>query len=420
MPSMTGLLGATALVAGLLLLLTAWLRRLQRGGGRGAAFPFEVMQRIATGPKQGLALVRCGDRVLVMSCTAEGMSLVTELEGDDRDRLLGTPKPTVQRGGVLGPIAGAALLLLALALPGTAAAQGSDSTRAAQLDSARTAAGRTTTNAIAPALPGAIPPAIAGQAKSNVVSVPKPLPPRGVTTASPGVTPPVVVPPVAPKIEFSVGQGDGGLRLSGAVGIVVFMGALTLLPAMILLCTSFTRILIVLHFLRTALGTQSAPPGQLLVAIAVLLTGVIMTPVLNRANTDAIQPYLEGRLTQVQAYEKGIVPFREFMLANTRDKDLVAMAEITKQQQVETVEQLPTMTVVGAFVVGELRTAFQMGFVIFLPFVVIDLIVASVLMSMGMFMLPPVMIALPFKLLLFVLADGWTLVVRNLVTSFRV
>jgi flagellar biosynthetic protein FliP len=420
MPSMTGLLGATALVAGLLLLMTAWLRRLQRGGGRGAAFPFEVMQRIATGPKQGLALVRCGDRVLVMSCTAEGISLVTELEGADRDRLLGAPKPTVQRGGVLGPIVGAALLLFALALPGAAAAQSIDSTRATQLDSARAAVGRTATNAIAPALPGAIPPAIAGQTKSNVVSVPKPVPPRGATPATPGVTPPVVAPPVAPQIEFAVGQGDGGLRLSGAVGIVVFMGALTLLPAMILLCTSFTRILIVLHFLRTALGTQSAPPGQLLVAIAVLLTGVIMTPVLNRANSQAIQPYLEGRLTQVQAYEQGIVPFREFMLANTRDKDLVAMAEITRQEQVETVEQLPTMTVIGAFVVGELRTAFQMGFVIFLPFVVIDLIVASVLMSMGMFMLPPVMIALPFKLLLFVLADGWTLVVRNLVTSFRV
>jgi len=401
----TGLFGATAVVTGLLLLGTAWLRRLQRGGARGAAFPLEVLQRIATGPKQGMALVRCGDRILLMSCTADGMQLVTELNGEDRDRLLGTPapRPLVQRGG----LAGAAGLLFLLALPMAAHAQDS-------------AAVKSPAAAAAAAVIGQAPDATPGAMKSNIVTVQKPKPARATAPAAPSVPMPTVTAPEPPRIEFQVGQGSDGLKLSGAVGIVVFMGAMTLLPALVLLMTSFTRILIVLHFLRTALGTQSTPPGQLLVAIAVLLSGVVMTPVINKAHQQAIKPYMDGQLTQVQAYEKGIVPFREFMLANTRDRDLAAMAEITKQTETPTIEELPTMTIVGAFVVGELRTAFQMGFVIFLPFVVIDLIVASVLMSMGMFMLPPVMIALPFKLLLFVLADGWTLVISNLVASFKV
>jgi flagellar biosynthetic protein FliP len=184
--------------------------------------------------------------------------------------------------------------------------------------------------------------------------------------------------------------------------------------------TSFTRIVIVLHFLRTALGTQNTPPGQLLVALAVLLTGVVMNPVLQRANDDALQPYFNGQLSQVEAYKKAIVPFRQFMLANTRDKDLSLFTELNGAADAATVDDIPTVTLMSAFITSELRTSFQMGFVIFLPFIVVDLIVASVLMSMGMFMLPPVMISLPFKLLLFVLADGWTLVVQNLVTSFRI
>jgi flagellar biosynthetic protein FliP len=226
--------------------------------------------------------------------------------------------------------------------------------------------------------------------------------------------------PVAPRVTVTIGQGSEQLQLSGAVGIVVFMGAMTLLPAIFLLMTSFTRILIVLHFVRTAIGTQTAPPGQLLVALAVLLTGVVMQPVVNQANTDALQPYLNGQISQVQAYQKAVTPLRKFMLDNTREKDLGVFAELTGQEQADSVEALPTLTITAAFVTSELRTAFQMGFVIFLPFVVVDLIVASVLMSMGMFMLPPVMISLPFKLMLFVLADGWTLVVQKLVAGFQV
>jgi flagellar biosynthetic protein FliP len=194
---------------------------------------------------------------------------------------------------------------------------------------------------------------------------------------------------------------------------------LTLLPAMFLLMTSFTRILIVLHFLRSALGTQTVPPNQLLVALTVLLTGVVMNPVLQQANREALQPYFNGQMTQVQAYEQGVKPFREFMLVNTREQDLTLFAELAHATDAKSIEDLPIFVVVSAFVTSELRTSFQMGFVIFLPFVVVDIIVASVLMSLGMFMLPPVMISLPLKLLLFVLADGWTLVVQNLVASFR-
>jgi flagellar biosynthetic protein FliP len=156
------------------------------------------------------------------------------------------------------------------------------------------------------------------------------------------------------------------------------------------------------------------------VAIALILTSVVMHPVLETENHDALQPYLRGEIGQVEAYKAALLPLRKFMLANTRDRDLTAFADMSGAAPAATVDDIPTMTVVAAFVTGELRTAFQMGFVIFLPFLVIDLIVASVLMSMGMFMLPPVMVSLPFKLLLFVLADGWALVMQNLVASFRV
>jgi flagellar biosynthetic protein FliP len=189
---------------------------------------------------------------------------------------------------------------------------------------------------------------------------------------------------------------------------------------MLMLASSFTRIVIVLHFLRSALGTQSTPPTQLLVAISLMLTGLVMQPVIARINAEALQPYLAGHLSQPEAYRAALAPLREFMLANTREQDLNAFAEMAALPDSSQIESVPTTTVVSAFVTSELRTAFQMGFVIFLPFIVVDLVVASVLMSMGMFMLPPQMVSLPFKLLLFVLADGWTLVVRNLVASFHV
>jgi flagellar biosynthesis protein FliP len=329
-----------------LLALALWaLRRFPPGARpRACAVPLEILRRVATGPKQGVALLRVGERVLLISLADDGASLP-------------------RRPGLLRYLP----LIAALALlPASAHAQ----------------AARTTRHA----------PAAAGQVQG----------------------------PTAPKVTLTIGQGSEQLQLSGAVGIVIFMGAMTLLPAIFLLMTSFTRILIVLHFVRTAIGTQTAPPGQLLVALAVLLTGVVMHPVIERANTDAIQPYLSGQISQTEAYRKALEPLKHFMIANTREKDIGTFVELTGQQEADSVEALPILTVTAGFVTSELRTAFQMGFVIFLPFVVVDLIVASVLMSMGMFMLPPVMISLPFKLMLFVLADGWSLVVQRLVTGFQV
>jgi flagellar biosynthetic protein FliP len=225
----------------------------------------------------------------------------------------------------------------------------------------------------------------------------------------------------APQMDIAVGgSGPGELKLNGPVGLVVFIGLLTLLPALLLLMTSFTRVLIVLQFLRPAMGTQTTPPVQLLVALSLLITGVVMHPVLEKSNRTALQPLLRGEITQAQAYEIGVQPFREFMLANTGDKDLELFAELSGiAGEVESLDEFPTLTLASAFVTSELRTAFQMGFLIFIPFIVVDLIVASVLMSLGMFMLPPLMVSLPFKLLLFVLADGWTLVIQNLFLSFR-
>ncbi|MBP6669099.1 MAG: flagellar type III secretion system pore protein FliP [Gemmatimonadales bacterium] len=358
---------ASLLVTVGLLALGLWaLRRFVPGAVRAdgaAGLPFRLLRRLATGPKHAVALVQVGGRVLVVTLAEDGARMLTELDGEDRALALGEPaaRPAAvpARPAFLRFLPVVALLLLAPAAAGAQAAA------------------------------------------------------RPATAAS------AVAGPVAPKVTLTIGQGADQLQLSGAVGVVVFMGAMTLLPAMFLLMTSFTRILIVLHFVRSALGTQSAPPGQLLVALSVLLTGVVMQPVIQQANTDAIQPYLSGQLPQTEAYHRALAPLKTFMIANTRDKDLGMFAELTGQEEADSVEALPILTVTAAFVTSELRTAFQMGFVIFLPFVVVDLIVASVLMSMGMFMLPPVMISLPFKLMLFVLADGWTLVVQRLVTGFQ-
>ncbi len=353
-----------------MLALGVWaLKRFTPGGVRpqNSRLPLEVIRRIATGPKQGVALVRVGERVLVVSLGDDGARLLTELDGPDLEIALEPPAAARAARAKLRPGLFRYLpLVLALSvLPMAAHAQ-----------------------------------AAASQHRAT---------PAGAVQG-----------PVAPRVSLTIGQGSDQLQLSGAVGIVVFMGAMTLLPAVFLLMTSFTRIVIVLHFVRTAIGTQTAPPGQLLVALAVLLTGVVMQPVMKTANDDAIQPYLNGQISQVDAYKKALVPLKHFMLANTREKDLGTFAELTNAQDADSLEALPILTVTAAFVTSELRTAFQMGFVIFLPFVVVDLIVASVLMSMGMFMLPPVMISLPFKLMLFVLADGWSLVVQRLVTGFQV
>ena len=227
---------------------------------------------------------------------------------------------------------------------------------------------------------------------------------------------------LAPQMDLRMGGGknDNGLHLSGTVGIVVMMGLLTLLPTLLLLMTGFTRILIVLHFLRQALGTQNAPPAHLVAALALILTGFVMAPTLSKVNDTALQPWMDGKIEQGEMLKTAVVPFRDFMLKHTRDHDLQVFIDMSQGPQPKTEADIPLVTLVSAFATSELRTSFQIGFAIFLPFIIIDIVVSSVLMSMGMFMLPPAMISLPFKLLLFVLVDGWTLVVQSLVTSFRV
>jgi flagellar biosynthetic protein FliP len=226
---------------------------------------------------------------------------------------------------------------------------------------------------------------------------------------------------LAPQMDLRVGgKDDGGLRLSGTVGIIVMMGLLTLLPTLVLLMTGFTRILIVLNFLRQALGTQNAPPAQLVAALSLILTGFVMAPTLNKVNETALQPWMNGKMEQGEMMKTAVIPFREFMLKHTRDHDLQVFIDMSAGVAPQNEDQIPLVTLVSAFATSELRTAFQIGFALFLPFIIIDIVVSSVLMSMGMFMLPPAMISLPFKLLLFVLVDGWTLVVQSLITSFRV
>jgi flagellar biosynthetic protein FliP len=208
---------------------------------------------------------------------------------------------------------------------------------------------------------------------------------------------------------------DGG----NAVQLLILVGAVTLVPALLFCVTGFTRILVVLGFIRTGLGTPTAPPNQVLVGIALFLTIFVMAPTFTKVKTDAIDPLSKHEITQAQALDRGQKPLREFMFRQTRTKDLALFVNLSKLKRPQTRADVPTYVLIPAFIISELKTAFQIGFLIFLPFLVIDLVVSSTLMSMGMMMLPPVFISLPFKILLFVLVDGWDLVTRSLVESFH-
>ncbi len=222
----------------------------------------------------------------------------------------------------------------------------------------------------------------------------------------------------APSLNLQLPTGTGGVS-SQPLTIVLLLTIIGLAPSMLLLMTSFTRIAIVLGLTRNALSLQGTPPNQVLIGLSLFLTLFIMGPVLTKANETALQPYLSGEITQEQAYTRGIEPFREFMLTQVRDSDLELFASLAGGDRPESAEDVPTTTLVPAFVISELRAAFLLGFVIFIPFLIIDIVVSSTLMSMGMVMLPPVAISLPFKLLLFVVVDGWQLTVGTLVQSFR-
>jgi flagellar biosynthetic protein FliP len=445
--SYLGVLGTLGIVLGVLLLALKLLRKYAPGAvaSRGAV-PLEVLQRIPLGPRQAIALVRVGEQVLAVSVGDGGVRPLAQLSERDRDRLAATGAPSA-----------AARSITAANVPAAASARAEggfdfrdalrvalrSATRLAVLAAAASlAAGGLQAQAPAPAgRPAAAPAPAAPRALPGVVTR------NGVGTpaaadSTPRAAP--VVPPVpasggvaradtmltrlAPRVDLRVGETNGGLRLSGTVGVVVMMGLLTLLPTLLLMMTGFTRILIVLHFLKQALGTQSAPPAHLVSGLALLLTGFVMAPTLSEVNRTALQPWMDGRIEQAEMLSTGVKPFREFMLRQTRDRDIQAFIDMSAESDAAagnpvveptTPDDVSLVVLVSAFVTSELRTAFQLGFALFLPFIVIDVVVSSVLMSMGMFMLPPAMIALPFKLLLFVLVDGWGLVVQSLVQSFK-
>jgi flagellar biosynthesis protein FliP len=207
-------------------------------------------------------------------------------------------------------------------------------------------------------------------------------------------------------------------NVSTSVKLLLLLTILSIAPSILIMMTSFARIIIVLSFVRTSLGTQQMPPNQVLVGLALFLTFFIMAPTFKEVNDQALQPLFEEKINLEQAYERASIPLKEFMSKHTRQKDLALFLKYSGAERPKSIEDIPLTTLVPAFVISEIKTAFQMGFMIFIPFLVIDMIVASVLMSMGMMMLPPVMISLPFKILLFVLVDGWYLVVKSLLESF--
>jgi flagellar biosynthetic protein FliP len=223
-----------------------------------------------------------------------------------------------------------------------------------------------------------------------------------------------------PTIQIGIGQAQDAGQVSVGLQILFILTILSLAPSILILLTSFTRIIVVFSFLRQALGTQQMPPNQVMIGLALFLTVFIMAPVWQDVNKKALQPFLAEEIDRTEALHQAEKPIRTFMLAQTREKDLAVFYEITKKPKPKSFSDVPTSLLIPAFVISELRTAFQIGFLIYIPFLVLDMVVASVLLSMGMMMLPPVMISLPFKLLLFVLVDGWNLMVGSLVKSFLV
>lgn len=222
-----------------------------------------------------------------------------------------------------------------------------------------------------------------------------------------------------PGIDISIGGGTGGTGATNTVTLILLITVLSLAPAILVLMTSFTRIVIVLGFVRTALGTMQMPPNQVLIGLALFLTLFVMSPTISQINQTAVQPYLQGEINQTEALTNATLPLKRFMAAQTREKDLMLFLNYAKAEKPAGVEDTPLTALIPAFAISELKTAFQMGFMIFIPFLVIDMVVSSTLMAMGMMMLPPVMISLPFKILLFVLVDGWYLVVKSLLLSFH-
>jgi flagellar biosynthetic protein FliP len=249
--------------------------------------------------------------------------------------------------------------------------------------------------------------ALAGLAVLAVLSA---LPEAASAQATPGLP--------GGSLPLVIGQGPGGTSYSVPIQTLLFFTALSFIPAVLLLMTSFTRIVIVLSLIRQALGTQSAPPNQVIIGLSLFLTMFVMGPTIDRVYTEAYQPYANQQIDFQVALARAEVPVREFMLKQTRESDFALFAKLAKLDASVTAQEAPLRVLVPAFVTSELKSAFQIGFMIFIPFLIIDMIVASVLMSLGMMMLSPVLVALPFKLMLFVLADGWNLLLGSLAASF--
>jgi flagellar biosynthetic protein FliP len=411
--SFLGVLGVLGFVLTLLVITLKLLKRYAPfATGASQHVPLEVVQRLPLGPRQSIAVVKIGDAYVAVSMGDGGVRRIADV-----------PAPVTGRTPVYDPIeeaksprtefrdilrrafkAGTIVMMLTGAAGALRAQQ---ATAPKPPKPAGVPSVKTPDSAAAKPAAGA---------KVPVAAKPRPAATPGVRTVSADT----MLTKLAPRLDLRVGnENAGGLRLSGTVGIVVMMGLLTLLPTLVLMMTGFTRIFIVLGFLRQALGTQSAPPTQLVAGLALLLTGFVMAPTLDEVNRTAIQPWMDGKIEQSAMLAEGVKPFRKFMLRQTRENDLSTFMDLSRQPRVAHVEDVPLIVLTSAFVTSELRTSFQIGFALFLPFIVIDVVVASVLMSMGMMMLPPVMISLPFKLLLFVLVDGWTLVVNGLIQSFH-
>ncbi len=224
---------------------------------------------------------------------------------------------------------------------------------------------------------------------------------------------------IIPTVDLRIG-GDANTPqgTSTTLQILLMLTVLSVAPAILLLMTCFTRIVVVLSFVRNALATQQMPPNQVLIGLALFMTFFIMAPTFSAVNEQALQPFLAGQLSQQQALEKASVPLKDFMAKHTREKDLRLFLEYMKAEKPKSIQEIPMLALVPAYAISELKTAFQIGFMIFIPFLVIDMVVSSILMGMGMMMLPPVMISLPFKILLFIMVDGWYLIVKSLLTSF--
>ena len=222
-----------------------------------------------------------------------------------------------------------------------------------------------------------------------------------------------------PSVNVEVGTANGPQDVASTLQVMALLTILTIAPGILIMTTSFVRIVVVIGFLRNALSTQNVPPNQVVLGLAMFMTFYIMSPYWSQANDEGIQPYLNGQISQEEALTKTVAPIREFMFRQTRESDLALFVNLADAERPETQDDVSTFVLIPAFMISELKTGFQIGFMIYVPFIVIDMIVATTLMSMGMMMLPPVMISLPFKILLFVMIDGWHLLINSIIVSFR-